>query len=762
MKRILLGFACMNLLFFPASAGENVKAVTDSTELSSFIAANPLDFLEGKVSGLTVISLDGNQLTQPEVLLRGYNSVRDAGVPLIVVDGVLLNSGAQRNCDPFWQYVGKETFDPINQLSFLASQEIESIEVLKNATATNLYGTRGANGVIIINTKKGLNEGKCFNLNTNFGYENRNFNNNTGVSYQGKSGNTKFNLSGTFRRQAGLVNTAGSNYGGFKANIESRLGEWMNFGCNLLLSAGKTADKNIKYPEDFDNDVVEYHGLFSTWIDISFTKSLKLSASAGIDYQDNVRSVWYGKATPFGAAYNNAAAKQSSVLLGYNATVKLGYDRFFSGKHHLRADILGDFYGTKDELETLNGNNVMTEELRAGSISFLNSHFYPRAFKTKHSNIDAKAGIHYDFDGIIGIDGTLRASFSKKYYGSQPLLLPAGEGWLDIHKMLMPKFSGISTLKFFGGYGATGLDRMIPYELICNIAVPSIKDVQAGAESFHEALTRVVSKEWHAGIDLSFFNNRINLSAQYYDRTSDDNYSLYRFGHSVTYKGSQMWTTSSEGEVIDSFTSLIRNKGVEVDFDCYPVRTKTAILKLYSVFSYNFNVISDCETDILESSDSRAGAFDVIQSSARAVNSLYGYRIDENNNLKDITGEGIITGADRVVLGQTTPLYNFSLGAELTVGRLTGDLVFSGATGHKVADYSAMIEDEALVFSEKYLLDGTFVRLGRVALKYNIPIKARKKGLLTGIDLKAGVRDVAITGPYPTMSSFYLGVNLDF
>ncbi|MEM6343818.1 MAG: TonB-dependent receptor [Bacteroidota bacterium] len=96
-------------------------------------AANPLQALQGKVPGVQISSASGNPGESPIVRIRGIATLLGGAGPVFVVDGVILDD-----------------------ISFLNSGDIESIEVLKDASATAIYGTRGANGVIIISTKRGV------------------------------------------------------------------------------------------------------------------------------------------------------------------------------------------------------------------------------------------------------------------------------------------------------------------------------------------------------------------------------------------------------------------------------------------------------------------------------------------------------------------------------------------------------------------------------------------------------------------------------
>lgn len=103
-----------------------------SEELVKNPAANVLQSLQGKVPGVQISSASGNPGESPVVRIRGVSTFLGGASPIFVVDGVILDD-----------------------ISFLNPGDIESVEVLKDASATAIYGTRGANGVIIVTTKRG-------------------------------------------------------------------------------------------------------------------------------------------------------------------------------------------------------------------------------------------------------------------------------------------------------------------------------------------------------------------------------------------------------------------------------------------------------------------------------------------------------------------------------------------------------------------------------------------------------------------------------
>lgn len=113
--------------------------------------------LQGQAAGVSIISQNGISGSAVKINVRGTNSIAAGSQPLIVVDGIPITTG---NFDP--GNLGSSS----NALSDLNPSDIESIEVLKDAAATAIYGSRGANGVVMITTKRG----KAGKSNINVGY----------------------------------------------------------------------------------------------------------------------------------------------------------------------------------------------------------------------------------------------------------------------------------------------------------------------------------------------------------------------------------------------------------------------------------------------------------------------------------------------------------------------------------------------------------------------------------------------------------------
>lgn len=116
------------------------------------VFTSPDQLIQGKAAGVLVINNTGQPGGSTTVRIRGASSIRSGNQPLFVVDGVPLSGGSAR---PGGSGAGAFGSDAGNPLNFINPSDIAGIEILKDASATAIYGSRGANGVVIITTKRG-------------------------------------------------------------------------------------------------------------------------------------------------------------------------------------------------------------------------------------------------------------------------------------------------------------------------------------------------------------------------------------------------------------------------------------------------------------------------------------------------------------------------------------------------------------------------------------------------------------------------------
>lgn len=126
--------------------------VISAKDFNGGVNNSPGQLLQGKIAGVNVTTGSGEPGSAVDINIRGVNSIGGGSNPLFVVDGVPLDGGESGSNG--LSGVGG-TSRPKSPLNFLNPQDIANITILKDASATAIYGTRGSNGVVLIETKKG-------------------------------------------------------------------------------------------------------------------------------------------------------------------------------------------------------------------------------------------------------------------------------------------------------------------------------------------------------------------------------------------------------------------------------------------------------------------------------------------------------------------------------------------------------------------------------------------------------------------------------
>ncbi|SPZ85633.1 Outer membrane cobalamin translocator [Sphingobacterium multivorum] len=134
----------------------DLSGAVSQVKAADILAGNPApsinQALQGRMAGVTVNQNDGAPGAGVSITIRGTNSFSTNSQPLYIVDGIPFDmastpaSSANENIN-----------QTANALASINPNDIESIEVLKDASATAIYGSRGANGVVLITTKRGEN-----------------------------------------------------------------------------------------------------------------------------------------------------------------------------------------------------------------------------------------------------------------------------------------------------------------------------------------------------------------------------------------------------------------------------------------------------------------------------------------------------------------------------------------------------------------------------------------------------------------------------
>lgn len=752
---------------------------TDSLGRGLGAYTNPAMLLQGQVSGVRVSSTDGAPGGQLNTNIRGLNSLRGVSEPLWIVDGAILSSSAGDTYQAFADYGNSSLTAPVSQLDGLNIYDIASIEVLKNTTATALYGSRGANGVVIITTKNPVSEQMSIDVNTNFGIQTPSgFAHSHSLALGSRTGRTNYRVSAFYRDSRGVIAGSGSNAFGMRVMFDTQSNSVVWFGLNTTFSIGRIGSttstawygspsatlsyRNILplpyfdpagvsslegWNRDYDDLSTTIRSTSSFYLTFNFTKWLKWRNSLSFDIQDANRDIWYGNGTAFGKERNGAAGMTYSSLFTLDFKSELSFDRYFSEIHHLKAQAVFESIADWNKNNVMSGTDFFMHDLRAKGINLKESANKIRYFFPNTGSIGGHFSISYDLGNYAGIEAAARYETTPRYDSGSPVsdnLYPAVSGWLDLRNIAFPDSEVISALRLEGGWGEAGRSRYIPYEML-PFFTGKFPSVEFNLRGYYESFNRLRTDEWHVGINAGFLNSRILASLTYYDRKTQDRLNVYCFGEESK-KEVGIWVTTPRKSVQEQ-TSTVGNKGFELDLKADVVNTSKVRWTIGLNGAYNINTLLKLaaadERGFLLNND---GIFANKNVEGESVSPIYGFTVNENNV---VNGEGI--------LGNTVPRFIGGFNTELKIGRLRLEMLGNAALGFNILNMNRMLasagietymgESVAAPFVEK----GDYFRLSRVTLGYDIPLKSAKIKTL----------DVHFTCTNPFTLTNYGGLNPD-
>lgn len=732
-------------------------------------ATSPAELIQGTISGVRVSSVDGNPDGLKNVNIRGVNTFRGDSQPVWIVDGVILGSDIVRNLDGFWQFDEESYTAPLNNIPFLNPSEIESIEVLKDVSASAMYGTMGANGVILITTKRAKETDPLVYLNSNWGIRNASLTTTNSFGVSKLADKTSYRFTGYYRHNGAMVDNSGSNQFTLTASLESRANPYIWFGINTIASLGMIASPGTtayfgkpstmllkRFPEfftedtadgwkkDFDDDSKDYRTVTSAFLTLNFTPALRLHTTVGVDFQDNRRAIWYGNGTSFGAASNGAASNISSVLLNYNVRSELSWKHYFTEDHLLNLSAVAEVLGNSNKFNTMNGKDFFNHDLRAKGIQAAASH--PQIHRFAHNWFRHAYYLRasYAWKDIVGIDGFFRTDFTPKYRDDKPSYYPGANAWF-----------AWKWFRLTAGWGISGREYYVPYELTSSWLRSDYPEVETGAESFFSSMNTLTSQEYNVGLEAKFWKDRIRIAGKFYNKSTLDAFNMYCFG----IKGQILWSDSDRTDVLERSGSL-RNRGLEFDADALVVNLPKHKLNLFATASFNVNQITEIDRKDMRGLNVGSGSYVNLNVIGHQVGEVFGYKTDTEGNFIDITADGKVTEVDRVILGNVIPEFTGSLGATYSFDRLSVSMLWDGAAGYDLINMNRMLKDGATEVSADYVEKADFLRLARLSVGYDF--KLPQKSFIKQLSLNLSAANLLTLSGYsgwnPDVNSFGLTV----
>jgi len=553
--------------------------------------------MQGQVSGVQVMQNSGTPGGEMSVRIRGVSSISGSSQPLYVIDGIPVTTGDYAQIG----YEGQGT----NALSDINPNDIESITVLKDASAAAIYGARATNGVVLITTKKGSNQKTQFNFNAYYGTQDvwhrldmlnakewkeyRNdlydsevftpeeiadntidtdwqkviFRNapiqNYELSANGGNEKTQFLMSANYFDQTGiLIGTDYQRLNG-RINVDHHATDKLTFGASVGLTYSKTdrveGDQSLHgvlpngistpaiypvYNEDGSynqdgpysnpvsianeaiNENFTYRAIVNGYVNYQIVNHLSFSTKWGADFM-NMREHAFEYNTVQGQKYNglgfeaytNVLNIVSNNFLKYNQTfdkheleVMGGYS--FEKYEHRSSYIRGQDYASED-LEYINSASTIAEATSSGLDQGLQS-FIGR--------------INYNYASKYLLALSCRSDASTKFGENNRVgYFPAASlAWRLNEESFLNLPKAISELKIRTSYGLTGNDDITPflYSELYGVSKYHGSSAIYPSNIPNPDLKWETTAQFDLGFDLSMFENRINLSADYYNKQTKD------------------------------------------------------------------------------------------------------------------------------------------------------------------------------------------------------------------------------------------------
>jgi TonB-linked SusC/RagA family outer membrane protein len=815
--------------------------------------------LQGAVAGAIVTQTSGQPGGGVSVQIRGNNSITAGSDPLYVIDGFPINN------DYSVTDAGVTDGSKINPLSTINTADIESIDVLKDASATAIYGSRGANGVVIITTKTGsknkssinydgyygvqqvirtipllnagqwwqlrkdaaINSGKTATLPSVNGYSL----DTTGVgtdwqaaafrdapiqshslSILSGSDKTRLAISGNYLNQQGILQNTGFTRLSARINLDHEYNERFRITTsltashinsdvapaaivgNLLLTPPSLpvyrTDGAFVINSPFEsalqnpinslynqvNETKTNRFLGNVAAEYTILDGLKAKVLVGADIVDNKQNRYLPSTTAEGQSLQGLATVGSLFTTNWLNENTLSYDKQFGARHRVSA-IAGFTAQQSDSKGSVaEAAGFATDDFSFNNLGTGITNRTPRSSALKWSLASYLGRINYVLDDKYLVTFTLRADGSSRFgAGNKWGYFPsAAIGWNVNQESFFRQFDKISLLKLRLSAGLTGNQSIPPYQSLSQLNYFRYNFSNTTVSGYAPNTVPNPNLGWEKtfqvdlGVDLGLFNNRINVTADYYYKKTTD-LLLTR-----TVPGTSGLSDFYNGQASTIYQNIgaVSNQGIELYVNSQnltgPLKWNTIL-----VYSRNTNKILDLGQGVNQiipviSSPSIAkvgyplGSFIVYQTDGVIQSGDSPLTPQANKNpggqkYKDINGDGVITQAgDRVVIanqpafvaGLTNTLsykgFDFTVFVQASIGgklynanRANLELGTGYVNGSTVlldrwtptntdTDVKAAYQDPAITISDRFIEDATYYRLKNISLGYTLP-----KGLLS-------------------------------
>jgi TonB-dependent starch-binding outer membrane protein SusC len=702
-------------------------AVLDSKNFKDQPVARVEDALNGRMSGVQVMS-SGVPGGAMKIRVRGTSSVNKSNDPLYVVDGIVRETG----------------------LEGISPEDIQSIQVLKDASSTAIYGARGANGVVMVQTKSGSAGATQVTFDASFGISNAyhipevmgtkeyaqalidykgvaksamqgyldgtkpgidwmdellqtGITQNYKVAVSQGNEKTQTYFSANYMDQKGVITDTKSRRYAIKANMHNKIFDWLEMTTDINLAqtdnSGAGFAQNQSNPiwvglnysptmemmapngnynvdpynciqnnpygilHDGDND--RKRTMVTGHIDLKFNllKGLTFTTTNGIDYNDYK---WYDFTSTRVNVSGNSMTNGDATVTALQSTNNLTYMGKW-GEHALTATGVWEVSSNEVRKMQMTGTGIAHEQLGYWNIQDAASK-NPTNGYSKWTMLSGVARVMYNYADRYMLTGTFRADgssrFTNKKWGYFPSI--AGAWTVSNEKFWEPIRNAVEYMKIRASYGIIGNQDIAPYSTLGTLKSTGFSygtnQSYTGywANSFATPdLTWEKVHQFDLGVDLGFFGNRLNISFDYFNKTTKD--ALLQTAAPGYLGATQYWVNAGE----------VNNKGVDVTINGQIIQTKDWSWSSTLNASYIKNKVTKMTADepIIYGEKPAPGTVDpcTIIKEGEAIGTFYGFKwagVEKNDKGQYVdmyyAADGTKTaspnaGKDRFVLGRSNP-----------------------------------------------------------------------------------------------------------
>lgn len=697
----------------------SVSSVSNE-QLKNTPSAGADQLMQGKAPGVMVSANSGTPGGGIFVKIRGTTSISGGSDPLYVVDGVPIETGN------FGLGTGGGT---TSALADINPSDIESMEVLKDASATAIYGARASNGVVLITTKQGSDSAPTIDFSTYYGYEepvkrpdlvsgpqfemlmNEAARNNgeaepyanpedaintdwgetifrTGavrsvdLSLSGGNETIKYSVSGSNYRQEGVMKPAVFDRNSARANLDINATDNLTIGSRVTysLSSRNRARNNdsisgvlggvyflpsnlpVRQEDgsytkfsifenpltaatevDFNMNVNRLIG--NVFAKYEFTPGLSFRTSASYDYNQIKEDRYNNTFTNEGSAVNGSGL--STVALSNNWVLDNTLSYMFNLDNHNFSTLLGtSVQESSFERTTAEGQQFPSNDFKRIEAAAIQS---SSSTGTSWGIASFFGRLKYDYDNRYLATLTVRRDGSSRFgtnnqWGTFPSV---ALGWLLSEESFF-NVESISNLKVRASYGVTGNQSGINnFQSLGLWGGASYTDYPGTSpdQLANQNLKWETTSQLDIGLDLSLFNDRVNIVYDYYDKQTEDLLLAVPVPMSTGFS-----------ELVQNFGEL-QNRGMELGIDADIIQREN--------FNWNssFNIAGNRNKIIKLAAPFNVYNRDIFR--YEEGKPMYSFYFHEQKGVDPQTGEPIFTdvdgdgtfnpNSDRKIVGDANP-----------------------------------------------------------------------------------------------------------